>query len=65
MRNKMDSNDVAPVSAWEQRRFDVETQLKERELQLTAERLKTENRRNILIGALVPIVIAIMTAVPT
>lgn len=61
----MASDDVAPNSEWEKHKFDVETRLKERELQLATDRLRVESHRNILIGALVPIVIALMTAVPT
>lgn len=61
----MDNEGFATGSEWEQKKFDIETRLKERELHLAAERLKTENRRNILIGMLVPIVVALMTAIPT
>lgn len=60
----MDERDITSSTAWEREKFEIETRLKERELQLSANRLKTENRRNILIGALVPIVVALMTAVP-
>ena len=52
------------VSEWEKHKFSVETKLKERELELSKERLKVENRRNVLITALVPIVVALMSAVP-
>ena len=51
-------------SDWERHKFEVETRLKERELHLAAERLKVESRRNILISAVVPLVIALVTAVP-
>jgi hypothetical protein len=61
----MTSHDVAQDPDWAKHKFEVETQLKQRELQLAADRLRVENRRNILISALVPIVVALMTAVPT
>lgn len=61
----MASDDVAPNFEWEKHKFAVETQLKERELQLATDRLRAESLRNILIGALVPIVVALMTGVPT
>lgn len=60
----MASHEIAQDSDWGKHRFDVEIQLKRKELQLAADRLKIENRRNLLIGALVPIVVALMTAVP-
>lgn len=61
----MTSHDVAQDPDWAKHKFEVETQLKQRELQLAADRLRVENRRNILISALVPIVVALMTGVPT
>lgn len=61
----MPRDDVLPDDEWEKHKFSVETELKERELRLSADRLRADNRRNILIGALVPIVIGLMTAVPT
>ena len=49
---------------WERKKFSLDMDFKERELQISKDRLKVETRRNILIGALVPIIAALMTAVP-
>jgi len=49
---------------WSRRRFEVETELKYRELAVAEKRLKADNRRNILISALVPIAVTLMTGVP-
>lgn len=49
---------------WERKKFSLEMDFKERELQISKNRLKVEARRNILIGLLVPIIVALMTAVP-
>ena len=61
----MSSDDVVHDYEWEKHKFSVETELKERELQLSKDRLRAETRRNFLIGALIPIVVALMTALPT
>ena len=49
---------------WERKKFFLEMDFKERELQISKNRLKVEARRNILIGLLVPVIVALMTAVP-
>ena len=52
------------VSAWERHKFETENRLREREIELSYAKLKAEGRRNIMIGAMVPIILAIVTALP-
>lgn len=51
--------------SWEEKKFWREMELRERELQVAELRLRSDNRRNLLIGALVPIVVALMTVLPS
>ena len=56
------SNNIA--ASWEREKFAAETELKDRELRLSERRLTAETHRNVLIGVLVPITLAIVTALP-
>ncbi len=60
----MTDNEQLSQQAWDRKKFSLELDLRERELKVAQDRLKIETRRNILIGALVPIVLAFMTANP-
>lgn len=60
----MESDTPMTEADRDRRRFEVETELKRRELTIAEKRLKADNLRNILIGALVPIVVALMTGLP-
>lgn len=51
--------------SWEEKKFLKEMALRERELAVAELRLKSDNRRNLLIGALVPIIVALMTVLPS
>ncbi len=61
----MTDYDGPAATEWERHKFSVETELREKELRLSENRLKADNRRNILISVLVPVVITLMTALPT
>ncbi|WP_152912608.1 hypothetical protein [Candidatus Rhodobacter oscarellae] len=49
---------------WERYKFETEAGLREREVKISHDRLIIEGRRNVMLGMLVPIVVALMTAVP-
>lgn len=53
------------AQSWEEKKFLKEMELRERELVVAELRLKSDNRRNLLIGALVPIIVALMTILPS
>ena len=53
------------AKSWEEKKFWREMELREKELQVAELRLRSDNRRNLLIGALVPIVVALMTVLPS
>lgn len=59
------SAEQSPEKSWEEKKFWREMELRERELQVAELRLKSDNRRNLLIGALVPILVALMTVLPS
>ena len=61
----MANDDGLTGTEWERHKFSVEMELRERGLRLSENRLKADTRRIILISALVPIVVTLMTAVPT
>lgn len=60
----MESDRPMTEADWSRRRFEVETELRRREITIAESRLKADNLRNILIGALVPLVVALMTGLP-
>ena len=59
------SAEQSDAQSWEEKKFLREMELRERELVVAELRLKSDNRRNLLIGALVPIIVALMTVLPS
>ena len=59
------SAEQSDAQRWEEKKFLREMELRERELVVAELRLKSDNRRNLLIGALVPIIVALMTVLPS
>jgi len=61
----MPAKQTDPKLEWERERFLKETALREQELSISHKRLRAEIVRNVIIGALVPITLATMTALPS
>ncbi len=51
-------------SAWEKEKFEREVALREAEVEIERGKLGAERRRSILAGVLVPVSLAVITAVP-